>query len=184
MSELEEIRKLEPEERIKRLKEMEDERKREIEEAEALIRDSMLEIGEAEVKRHAPIEQVKAHDLSQLVTGEEKEVFKTARFATETRAEQPEEEINLEEMAEDAKEDAKEKGQGSRPLYGQALEDAKAKVDYSSKVQKDVYSARPEADKEAMRSYDAAKEAAGEIAESYHLRKQREEEERKRTDYR
>ena len=44
MTELDDVKGLEPEERIRRLKQIEDERKREIEEAEALIRNSMREI--------------------------------------------------------------------------------------------------------------------------------------------
>ena len=51
MSDIEEIRKLEPEERIRRLKEVEEGRKKEIEEAETLIRDSMLELEDTAEKK-------------------------------------------------------------------------------------------------------------------------------------
>ena len=41
-----ELRKLSPEERIKKLRELEEERKREIAEAESLINESMQELGQ------------------------------------------------------------------------------------------------------------------------------------------
>ncbi len=138
MSEIEDIKKLEPEERLRRLKEIEAERKREIEEAESLIRDSVREISEAEEKRHVPIKQVAAEDISQLVTAEEKSMFKTARFANsaevshegETRAQH--EVHNLEGLAE---EEARNKQElGHAPIYGKALEEARKGIDYSAKM--------------------------------------------------
>ena len=124
MSELDEIKKLDPEERIKRLKEIEQGRKKEIEEAEALIRDSMREIGEVTEKRHAPIKQVTAMDVSQLVTAEEKRMFKTARFSSDTETEtlkdaKPGE--TLEEVAEEESQD-REHQKGGGPIYGGANE--------------------------------------------------------------
>jgi len=120
MSEIEEIKQLTPEERIKRLKEVEEERKREIEEAETLIRDSMREISEASEKRHAPIKQVTAHDISQLLTSEEKRMFKTARFqegGTKTESIEEAGEQNLEEVTD---EEALKTGKtpSGKPVYG------------------------------------------------------------------
>jgi len=135
MAGIEEIRKLTPEDRIKALKKVEEERKQEIEEAETLIRDSMREIKEASDKRHAPISQVKAHDISQLLTAEEKRMFKTARF--EDSSEQPEDAEqrqmpNLEEVAE---EESKNKDQQTHaPTYGKALDEARKGIDYSAKT--------------------------------------------------
>jgi hypothetical protein len=132
MSELEEIKKLPPEERIKRLKEVEEQRRKEIEEAEGLITDSMREIGEATAK--IPLKQVKAGDISQLMTAEEKGIFKTARFqngkqpAEEPATEKPREQT-LEEMAHE--EAAKKTWQKGKPvIYGQALEEARKGLDY------------------------------------------------------
>lgn len=123
---------------MRRLKEIEEERKREIEEAEALIRDSVREISEAEEKRHAPIKQVTADDISQLITVEEKRIFKTARFADSAERQHGEETReqhemhNLEGVAE---EEARNKEQLSHaPIYGRALEEARQGIDYSAKV--------------------------------------------------
>src|SRR3989338_5143179 len=129
MTEFDDAKKLPPEERIRKLKELEQARKREIEEAEALIRDSMREINETAEK--VPLRQVTAADISQLTTEEEKRVFKTARFM-DSKAVQPEHagekapgQHSLEEMAE---EEAKKSGQEQqrKPVYGQALEIGRA----------------------------------------------------------
>jgi hypothetical protein len=125
MSEIEEIKKLDPEERIKRLKKIEQGRKKEIEEAEALIRDSMREIGDVTEKKHAPIKQVTAMDVSQLVTAEEKRMFKTARFSSDTltssdsKDSAPDE--TLEEVAEEEAQ-GREHQKGGGPIYGGANE--------------------------------------------------------------
>ena len=120
MSDIEDIKQLDPEERVKRLKEVEAERKREIEEAETLIRDSMREISEAAEKKHVPIQQVTADDISQLATAEEKRIFKTARF----QGDKPDsdsggetQEPNLEEVTD---EEALKTGKqpSSKPIYG------------------------------------------------------------------
>jgi len=136
MAGIEEIKKLDPEERIKALKKVEDERKQEIEEAESLIRDSMREIKDASDKRHAPIKEVTAHDISQLLTVEEKRMFKTARFedSSEEKTEEAEQKgmPNLEEVAEEEAKNKKELTHA--PIYGKAIEKARESVDYSAKT--------------------------------------------------
>jgi len=119
MDEIEEIKKLDPEERIKRLKEIEEGRKKEIAEAETLIRDSMREIGDISEKKHAPIKQVTAHDVSQLVTAEEKRMFRTARFESESAEtrETSEPGETLEEVAEEEAQ-GREHQKGGGPIYG------------------------------------------------------------------
>ncbi len=138
MSEIEDARKLEPEERVRRLKELEEERRREIEEAEALIRDSVREINEAEEKRHAPIRQVTADDISQLITVEEKRIFKTARFADAAnghREEETKEQHEMHNLEGVAEEEARNKAQLTHaPIYGKALEEARKGVDYSARM--------------------------------------------------
>ena len=167
MSSIEDVRALPPEERLKRLKELEDERKREIEEAEALIRDSMREIADVSEKRHAPIAQVKAGDISHLVTAEEKEIFRTARFGEgERRAAEPHQEEGLEQMAKNA---PAEENNG-KPVYGQAIEDARKRVDYSSAMFQ-------EERKEEKGFYHAARDA-GNVSSTYE--RQRNEERKKR----
>ena len=132
MSDIEEIRKLEPEERIRRLKEVEEGRKKEIEEAETLIRDSMLELEDTAEKKYAPIRQVKAHDISQLLTAEEKRMFRTARFAgdSETSVRESERQPNLEEVA--AEEMPGKTQQKGGPIYG--TENVSGKTIYKNSV--------------------------------------------------
>ena len=122
MSEIEEIMKLNPEERIRRMKEVQDKRRNEIEEAENLIKDSIIEIEDIKEKKHAPINQVKAYDISQLLTAEEKRMFRTARFEGNPAnpANEAETQTTLEEVA--AEEISGEAAQKGGPLYGQQLE--------------------------------------------------------------
>lgn len=84
---VDELKKLGPQERIKRLKELEEERKHEIEEAEELIKETVREIAEAEEKKRIPIPQARATDLSStLTTAEEKELVATHHFTTAVTA--------------------------------------------------------------------------------------------------
>ncbi len=85
---IKELRKLPPEERIKKLKDLEEERKKEIEEAQQLIRESNVEIeDEEEKRRQIPIPQLRTIDIDHLFTREEKELFKVKRFISEIRKE-------------------------------------------------------------------------------------------------
>ncbi len=87
MAELDEVKKLSPQERIKRLKELEEERKKEIEQAEELIKETVREIEDAEEKKKIPIPQARATDFSSaLTTAEEKELVATHHFATAATA--------------------------------------------------------------------------------------------------
>ncbi|MEK6854468.1 MAG: hypothetical protein AABX60_03965, partial [Nanoarchaeota archaeon] len=71
---VDELKRLSPQERIKRLKELEEERKKEIEQAEVLIKETVREIADAEEKKRIPIPQARATDLSALGTSEEKQI--------------------------------------------------------------------------------------------------------------
>src|SRR3989338_10101312 len=199
MSEIEEVKQLTPEERIRRLKEIEEERKGEIEEAETLIRESMREISEASEKKHAPIRQVTAHDISQLLTTEEKRMFKTARFqdlADEKGREATEEGTGMQNLEEVAAEEAREKQQhqSHAPIYGKALDEARKGVDYGARTTagagrmegvQEVYSSRTVtgAQDKPGQMYERGREAAGEISGSYERRKE-EEEKKRRSDWR
>lgn len=79
---VEDIKKLSPEERIKHLKELEEERKKEIEEAESLIKETVREIAEAEEKKRIPIPEARATDLATLDTVEERQLVATHHFLT------------------------------------------------------------------------------------------------------
>ncbi len=89
MSDMDDIKKLDPYDRVDRLKKLKKEREKEMEEASKLIDDAVKEIESLEELKEIPIPQIKAVDIESLFTPEEKEVFKAKRFA---------EEQNLEEM--------------------------------------------------------------------------------------
>ena len=81
ISKLKEIRNLPPEERIKRLKEIEEQNKKEIEAAHKLLQESQDEIEEEEKeKERIPIPQVRAVDIDMLVSEEERRIFATKRY--------------------------------------------------------------------------------------------------------
>ncbi|MFH1399072.1 MAG: hypothetical protein ABIG95_03095 [Candidatus Woesearchaeota archaeon] len=90
VNELDEIKKLGPEQRIASLRKLETKRKQEIEEARKLISSSQEEIKLQEELKDIPIPQVKAVNIDALFSSEEKEVFKTKRFISEQpKAEEP-----------------------------------------------------------------------------------------------
>lgn len=90
MADIDNIKKLSPEERIKRLKKLEEEKRKEIEEAQNLIEQSTIELErEQKIKQEIPIPQVKAVDIGGLFTKEEKQIFATKRYE---KTEHPEEE--------------------------------------------------------------------------------------------
>src|SRR3989338_8023544 len=93
---IESIKKLPPEVRIKKLKEIEAKRKKEIEDAIKLEQQTQEEMEETEKKlREIPIPQMTAFDVSQLFTREEKEIFRTKRFqGPETKLEE-EDAVNM-----------------------------------------------------------------------------------------
>lgn len=91
MADIEKIKKLSPEERIRRLKKLEEEKRKEIEEAQQLMKESAIELErEEKIKKEIPIPQVKAVDIGGLFTQEEKQVFATKRYQRE-KPEKPEE---------------------------------------------------------------------------------------------
>ena len=79
--EVDDLKKLTPEERIKKLKELEKKRKDEIERAQKLIKQSEEELEDDEnQKRDIPVPQLKSIDIESLFTDEEKKLFATKRF--------------------------------------------------------------------------------------------------------
>ena len=91
MAEIDEIKKLSPEERIRRLKKLEEEKRKEIEEAETLLKQSEGEMEQEEkLRKEIPIPQIKAVDIGQLFTKEEKQLFATKRYQ-ESKLKEPEE---------------------------------------------------------------------------------------------
>lgn len=129
---LDDIKKLPPEERLKKLKELEQSRKKEIEEARKLAAESEHEIALEEIKRDIPIPQMTALDVDTLFSQEEKELFKSKRFTGEKIKEQkeiiPEQHIDqLEKMIENEKEGIAQFQRdhpGKPQQYGMLLEKA------------------------------------------------------------
>lgn len=115
MKDIKEIRGLSPEERVRKLKEIEERKRKEIEEAESLRKASEIEIIEGvDEKARLPLEQLRAVNLDNLLTKEEKDIYSMKRFVSagqqeEGQEEQPQQE-SLEEIsgaAEEQSEDAK-----------------------------------------------------------------------------
>lgn len=80
VSRLRELRNLPPEERLKRLREIEEQNRKEIEEAHKLMQESEAEIIEDEKeKEQLPIPQLKVTDIDMLVSDEERRIFATKR---------------------------------------------------------------------------------------------------------
>ncbi|MBN2112265.1 hypothetical protein JW707_04150 [Candidatus Woesearchaeota archaeon] len=103
MAEIDEIKKLSPEERIKRLKKLEGERRKEIEEAEKLMKESVVELErEEKIKQEIPVPQMKAVDIGELFTQEEREVFATKRYQDSKLKSHPEEKVSSKKKTEES----------------------------------------------------------------------------------
>lgn len=78
---MEEIKKLNAEERIRKLKAVQEKNKEEIKKAQELLRESEEELEEKEKeKAEIPIPQLRAVDLGELFSEEERQMFKAKRF--------------------------------------------------------------------------------------------------------
>ncbi|MBI2147651.1 hypothetical protein HYU19_04200 [Candidatus Woesearchaeota archaeon] len=73
-----------PEERIKRIQELETERRNDIELLRKLMAEALKELDLKLQKQAIPIDQVKSDGLSNLVSEEEKEIFRIKRFQKRT----------------------------------------------------------------------------------------------------
>ena len=103
--EIDELKKLSPKERIERLKELQEKNKEEIEKAQTLLKQAEEEAEIEEELKDIPIPQLKAVDIGELFTPEERELFKAKRFVAEkpkAAEEAPEKEGELEAIAETA----------------------------------------------------------------------------------
>ena len=93
MADIDEFKDLDPRERIAKLKEIQEKKRKEIEEAKDLISQSEEEIAIEDELKDIPIPQVKAVDIDSLFSAEAKEVFKAKRFMSD----QPNEESETED---------------------------------------------------------------------------------------
>ena len=84
---IEELKKLSPEERIRKLKKLQEKDKEEIEKAQNLIQESEDQLEKQEQTKKIPIPQLKAVNIDALFSPEEKELFKAKRFVAEKRKE-------------------------------------------------------------------------------------------------
>ena len=81
MEDFYELKKLSPEERVKKLKEIEERNKKKINEARKLMTESIRQIEvEEEMRRDIPIPQLTSIDIDTLFGQEEKEMFRIKRF--------------------------------------------------------------------------------------------------------
>jgi len=99
-NELEKLKKLSPKERIAKLKELQEKDKKEIADAQRMIRESEEQAATEEELKDIPIPQVKAIDIGELFSAEERDLFKTKRFIEERKP--------TEELKEIAKREALE----------------------------------------------------------------------------
>jgi len=99
--EINDIRKLSPEQRIARLRELQKKNRDEIQEATKMIDQSVREIEVKEELKDIPIPQVKAIDIDSLFGEEEKVVFRTKRFISKQPEQPDEEEVLAEQPLED-----------------------------------------------------------------------------------
>lgn len=84
INEIEDLKKLSPEERIEKLKQIQEKKKKEIEEARKLLDESVDELEEeTEQKSKIPIDQLKADNAEMLLTLEDREIFTIKRFLSE-----------------------------------------------------------------------------------------------------
>lgn len=182
---LEELKKLPPEERIKKLKEIEERDKKEIEEASKLIKDSEGEIEhEQKIKEQIPIPQLKAIDISSLFTEDEKQMYATKHYLNSKKSN-----LELEKTVQDEQKKVEEMNEQERDkffhklptenlyairkdIYEQAEQD-----NLSREQQESIYAIRREFDerREAMEqgTYKPASEAVREIlslSEGVHTR--------------
>ncbi len=128
---LKELMNLPPEERIRKLKEIAELNKKEIEEAQQLLHQSEEELVEEEQekeKEDIPIPQLRAADIDALVGEEEKQIFATKRYAdarkkkTEDKDEKPQLAFdkNLEETVAVAPESLRMHAEDQKLYQGQA----------------------------------------------------------------
>lgn len=170
MAEIEDMKKLPPEERIKRLRELAEKDKKEIEEAQKLIKESELEAeDERERKLQIPIAQLKATDMTGLVSEEEKQMFKTKRYVTEQKQVLVEEEapaVTLEEKVEKEKPQLTEEQLHAqkdyiRKLTADKIED---RAEYLRQVTEQGYDLNPGQEQEVYNMMNEAKNRQRDIA--------------------
>ena len=120
MTDVDDLKRLPPEERLKKLQEIADQHKKEIQEAQELMKLSEDELAERDKKlEQVPIPQIEAVDIDQLFTDAEKEAWATRRFEDGKLAKDRKKRSGLEEETEDNQsetEDSEETEDAERSL--------------------------------------------------------------------
>ena len=103
---IDDLKKLSPKDRIKKLKELQEKDKAEIVKAQKMLTEAEDESDIEEELSRMPIPQLKAVDIDELFSPEEKELFRAKRFTepkTAKKAEKPKQKGELEEIASQAR---------------------------------------------------------------------------------
>ncbi len=121
------LKKLSPTERVKRLKELEEQKKKEIEEAEQLLKEAIKEQGiENEERKQLPIPQMKAESAESLETIEAKLLWAAKRGVSLSSKKTEEEREHHEAFPalEDSVRAEQNKNTGHLPQYGDVMSNA------------------------------------------------------------
>ncbi len=169
MATVDELKKLSPEERIKQLKELEEERKKEIAEAEELIKETVRELAQADDKIKMPIPEARATDLSTLNTIEEKQIFTTHHNLPQpalpaASPQSPQQQKTLEEVATEeagVQPQAQQPQRFQKPEYAIGTEQQRpAFGEYLSKSQQTVTGGTPPGSSELEKITEIYKDRA------------------------
>jgi hypothetical protein len=148
MDDIDELSNNTPDERIRKLKKIEENKKKELERVRNLLKESEFEIiTEVEEKSRIPIGQLKSFDINNLLSPEEKEIYKIKHFKIEDSKEDDITDImpenpttSLEDMTSDHKPDAKwDASQNPQRNYESSLRNQMTTDIYNST--KNMYSA-------------------------------------------
>lgn len=127
---IKDFEKLPPTERIKKLKEFEERKKKEIAEAERLMQQSEVQI-EQEMwkKNNLPLDQMKVFDEGMLRSPEEREMVKAKQYTSDVK-EHEEGSAAEQEMLEEVlqKEEPRKLEEGALQQYGQKIDDLKSEL--------------------------------------------------------
>ncbi|MBI4438802.1 hypothetical protein HY640_02630 [Candidatus Woesearchaeota archaeon] len=124
--EIKELRKLSPAEKIKRLKELEEASKKELEETDKLLKEAEREAISDQEKQQLPIPHMKAASPDTLETIEAKLLWAAKRNVSLTAASQPQQETPTAKPLEESVEEAQAKQQEAQAQYGTRIEEATA----------------------------------------------------------
>lgn len=175
---IEELRHLSPEERIKKLKELEEQKKKEIEQARKILKQSEVELDEKkQLKAKLPIEQLRADNTEMLLTLEDREMFMIKRFLSERDLKQVLRDKDLTELENMLAEDkiaAEEQQVSDWEQRQEEIKQEQAAATYEPQQPSDMYGPEPTDlqqqlefyANEVQEMYKTAQDSAGMINQS------------------